>query len=45
MPIRLPLPQRPDPDRSVNAQDYQHRPRVVTAMAKEFPASAQTGAH
>lgn len=35
----------PDPARSINAQDYQHRPRVVTAMAKEFPAGAQTGSH
>ncbi len=42
MPARLPLP---DPARSINAQDYQHLPRAVTAMAKEFPAGAQTGAH
>lgn len=35
----------PDPGRSVNAQDYQDRPRVVTAMAKEFPAGARTGTH
>jgi len=42
MPIRLPPP---DLSRSVNAQDYQDRPRVVTAMAKEFRAGAQTGAH
>ena len=42
MPVRLPPP---DPTRSIDAQDYQHRPREVTAMAKEFPAGAQTGAH
>lgn len=42
------MPARPaplDPARSINAQDYQDRPRVVTAMAKEFPAGTQTGTH
>ena len=42
MPTR---PTRPDPARSIDAQDYQHRPRSVTAMAKEFSAGARTGAH
>lgn len=42
MPTR---PARLDPARSIDAQDYQHRPRGVTAMAKEFPAGARTGAH
>lgn len=35
----------PDPARSIDAQDYQDRPRAVTAMAKDFPAGARTGAH
>ncbi|APX73798.1 AraC family transcriptional regulator [Achromobacter insolitus] len=42
MPARLLLP---DPARSINPQDYQHRPRVVTAMAKEFPPGTRTGTH
>lgn len=42
MPTR---PARLDPARSIDAQDYQDRPRDVTAMAKEFAAGARTGAH
>lgn len=42
MPARLLLP---DPARSVNPQDYQHRPRAVTAMAKEFLPGTRTGTH
>jgi len=34
-----------DPTRSRNADDYQHVPRVITAMAKSFVPSATTGPH
>jgi len=38
-------PAPPAPGRSINADDYQHRPRAVTALAKEFAPGARTGSH
>ncbi|MDM9560719.1 MULTISPECIES: AraC family transcriptional regulator [Bordetella] len=43
MPRRLAPPL--DPTRSRVADDYQHVPRPVTAMAKDFVPSATTGPH
>jgi len=43
MPRRLVPPL--DPVRSRNPDDYQHVPRLVTAMAKDFVPSASTGPH
>lgn len=34
-----------DPTRSRNADDYQHVPRLITALAKSFVPSATTGPH
>jgi len=34
-----------DPTRSRNADDYQHVPRLITAMAKSFMSNATTGPH
>ncbi|CAM4077936.1 helix-turn-helix transcriptional regulator [Bordetella tumulicola] len=43
------MPRRPppslDPTRSLDANDYQHVPRRVTAMAKDFVPSDTTGPH
>jgi AraC-like DNA-binding protein len=36
---------QPLPVRSISADDYQHVPRAIAAMAKEFPAGAHTGTH
>ncbi len=43
------MPRRPvapaDPTRSRQAEDYQHVPRLVTALAKDFVPSETTGPH
>lgn len=38
-------PISPPPTRSVDAEDYQHVPHALTAMAKEFVVGAKTGLH
>jgi len=43
--MRSPLLARIDPARSRNANDYQHLPQRVTALAKEFEHNATTGPH